>query len=378
GGLFPVAGLLASFQQRADAVAWCKRPLAKGKMGGGVSGGTRTQLAGTFLAEQTHYQPPKYTLVSVSSALGPDGCPRHVPSSAGTPSAGRLRPSGGPASVTVIPALADMEPLLQDNERRAKERIGEAASHPAEVERGVEEDERRRGRPGDREAQASEAFNRLCSGGQRPWVASRTEAELFAYLAQRGKDPSMAQLADDSLKAESSSFEMSGSRSKVKQKHASHSELFDSCLRQDQPRPQSMSSNRAVFWSSLPSSPKSPTKRRQASPKSRERVVDRLWGDHLRRKDRAEARMALAGVPWNQSKMDEISTMAPSSLQNSRFSELIEDLRVKDISVLPEDPVESFLQRSKRDDSPKFELAKKHSGRLEEAAKSRKLKVLVR
>ncbi|CAJ1460413.1 unnamed protein product [Effrenium voratum] len=87
----------------------------------------------------------------------PDGCPRHVPSSAGTPSAGRLRPSGGPASVTVIPALADMEPLLQDNERRAKERIGEAASHPAEVERGVEEDERRRGRPGDREAQASEA-----------------------------------------------------------------------------------------------------------------------------------------------------------------------------------------------------------------------------
>eukprot|EP00913_Durusdinium_trenchii_P032054 g30019.t2 len=63
-------------------------------MGGGVSGGTRTQLAGTYLAEQTHYQPPKYTLVSVSSALGPDGCPRHLPSSSvGAPST-RLRQGG--------------------------------------------------------------------------------------------------------------------------------------------------------------------------------------------------------------------------------------------------------------------------------------------
>eukprot|EP00434_Breviolum_minutum_P016377 symbB.v1.2.014434.t1/scaffold1054.1/size141114/6 len=89
--------------------------MTKGSMSG-VSG-TRTQLAGTYLAEQTHYQPPKYTLISVSSALGPDGCPKHLPSS--TPGGGapgntpRLR-QGGPAPATVIPALADMEPLLQD------------------------------------------------------------------------------------------------------------------------------------------------------------------------------------------------------------------------------------------------------------------------
>mmetsp|Transcript_89653 Transcript_89653/g.142672 ORF Transcript_89653/g.142672 Transcript_89653/m.142672 type:complete len:182 (-) Transcript_89653:443-988(-) len=94
-------------------------------MGGGVSGGTRTQLAGTYLAEQTHYQPPKYTLISVSSALGPDGCPKHLPSSAtagGAPGATPRLRQGGPAPVTVIPALADMEPLLQDNERRDAKR----------------------------------------------------------------------------------------------------------------------------------------------------------------------------------------------------------------------------------------------------------------
>ncbi|CAE7355269.1 unnamed protein product, partial [Symbiodinium necroappetens] len=99
----------------ANAPAAREPSLSPEEMGGGVSGGTRTQLAGTFLAEQTHFQPPKYTLVSVSSALGPDGCPRHVPSSSSAAERnGRIRPSGGPAPVmTVIPALADIEPLLK-------------------------------------------------------------------------------------------------------------------------------------------------------------------------------------------------------------------------------------------------------------------------
>lgn len=170
-------------------------------MGGGVSGGTRTQLAGTYLAEQTHYQPPKYTLISVSSALGPDGCPKHLPSSAtagGAPGATPRLRQGGPAPVTVIPALADMEPLLQDNERRAQERCqeNEEQAGPAEENLGVEADapSARRYKARDREA-PTEAFARLCCG-HRPWVASRTDAELYAYLAQRSNDPGMAELAE--------------------------------------------------------------------------------------------------------------------------------------------------------------------------------------
>lgn len=325
-------------------------------MGGGVSGGTRTQLAGTYLAEQTHYQPPKYTLISVSSALGPDGCPKHLPSSAtagGAPGATPRLRQGGPAPVTVIPALADMEPLLQDNERRAQERCqeNEEQAGPAEENLGVEADapSARRYKARDREA-PTEAFARLCCG-HRPWVASRTDAELYAYLAQRSNDPGMAELAE---LAESPSPKAQETPRSVKQRHTTHTELFDSVLRQDQSRPQSVSSSRAVFWSSLPSSPKSPSSRRRRAdlPKSREGVSDRLYRDYLRRKERAEARLLLAGVPWDQSKMDEMSSCAtPSTSASSRFLELIEDLSVKDIPVLPEDPVEAFLQRRpKRDD----------------------------
>lgn len=326
-------------------------------MGGGVSGGTRTQLAGTYLAEQTHYQPPKYTLVSVSSALGPDGCPRHLPSSSvGAPST-RLR-QGGPAPVTVIPALADMEPLLQDNERRAKERCEENEEQSGAEETLVEADGHSRRKTRDREA-PTEAFVRL-SCCQRPWVATRTDQELYAYLAQRSNDSNMAQLAESpSPKAETPS------RSVVKYKHDHHTELFDNVLRQDQSRPQSVSSRRAVFWSSLPSSPKSPNPPRRHTdlPKSRE-VTNRLYGDYLRRKERAEARMLLAGVPWDQSKMDEMSSCTtPSTSASSRFLELIEDLSVKDIVPCPEDPVEAFLSRRKpkRDEGQKPDLLRRTS-----------------
>ncbi|CAE7865711.1 unnamed protein product [Symbiodinium microadriaticum] len=139
----------------ANAPAAREPSLSPEEMGGGVSGGTRTQLAGTFLAEQTHFQPPKYTLVSVSSALGPDGCPRHVPSSSSAAERnGRIRPSGGPAPVmTVIPALADIEPLLkgfqlaEDNEKQEKERTDEFVKSAARVEQGS---------PGSKEKEAHE------------------------------------------------------------------------------------------------------------------------------------------------------------------------------------------------------------------------------
>eukprot|EP00913_Durusdinium_trenchii_P021726 g20412.t1 len=169
-------------------------------------------------------------------------------------------------------------------------------------------------------AEWGQAFVRL-SCCQRPWVATRTGAKLYAYLAQRSNDSNMAQLAESpSPKAETPS------RSVVKYKHDHHTELFDNVLRQDQSRPQSVSSRRAVFWSSLPSSPKSPNPPRRFLylPKSRE-VTNRLYGDYLRRKERAEARMLLAGVPWDQSKMDEMSSCTtPSTSASSRFLELIE------------------------------------------------------
>jgi len=369
-------------------------------MGGGVSGGTSTQLAGTFLAEQTHFQPPKYTLVSVSSALGPDGCPRHVPSSSSAAERnGRIRPSGGPAPVmTVIPALADIEPLLkgfqlaEDNEQQEKERTDEFVKSAGRVEQGSKEKEanedspprpRRGGARGAAErdaAAASEAVNRLCAGRHTPWVAKRTDAELYSYLAQRSRDPNMAKLAASAELASPKAADSTDSspRSKARQKHSSHNELFDSCLRQDQTRPRSVSQMRSVFWSSLPpscspKSPRSPIRTRPASqerPKARERALtDRLYGDYLRRKERAKARELLAGVPWDKDKTESEmlftqSTMTPrpSDMFSSRFSELIEDLSVKDIPVLPEDPVETFLQRKpKRDDAGSKSLVKKTS-----------------
>eukprot|EP00439_Symbiodinium_sp_Y106_P012761 s3020_g1.t2 len=353
------------------------------EMGGGVSGGTRTQLAGTFLAEQTHFQPPKYTLVSVSSALGPDGCPRHVPSSSSAAERnGRIRPSGGPAPVmTVIPALADIEPLLkgfqlaEDNEqskprscaelrrlrngyseihgcnpttvksagrveqgskekeanedspprprrggaRGAAERDAAAASEElfslplgmglrhtaAEARRGsltsflegphhqtaflaqwnaeqllqrraqlrvafgieggvaasgsglfmakliriarrIQAEEEAREKAGEEQGDDDEdqdvsskthyrAVNRLCAGRHTPWVAKRTDAELYSYLAQRSRDPNMAKLAASAELASPKAADSTDSspRSKARQKHSSHNELFDSCLRQD-------------------------------------------------------------------------------------------------------------------------------------------------
>jgi len=73
--------------------------------------------------------------------------------------------------------------------------------------------------------------------------------------------------------------------------------------------------------------------------------------------------MLLAGVAWDQSKMDEISAAAtPSTTASSRFLELIEDLSVKDIPVLPEDPVEAFLLRKpKRDEGQRPDLIRRTS-----------------
>jgi len=229
-------------------------------------------------------------------------------------------------------------------------------------------------------AAASEAVNRLCAGRHTPWVAKRTDAELYSYLAQRSRDPNMAKLAASAELASPKAADSTDSspRSKARQKHSSHNELFDSCLRQDQTRPRSVSQMRSVFWSSLPpscspKSPRSPIRTRPASqerPKARERALtDRLYGDYLRRKERAKARELLAGVPWDKDKTESEmlftqSTMTPrpSDMFSSRFSELIEDLSVKDIPVLPEDPVETFLQRKpKRDDAGSKSLVKKTS-----------------
>eukprot|EP00931_Biecheleriopsis_adriatica_P010169 TRINITY_DN111263_c0_g1_i1.p1 TRINITY_DN111263_c0_g1~~TRINITY_DN111263_c0_g1_i1.p1 ORF type:complete len:354 (+),score=41.29 TRINITY_DN111263_c0_g1_i1:87-1148(+) len=319
-------------------------------MGNGVSSGNRAQLAGTFLAEQTHNQPPKYTLVSVSSALGPDGSPRHLPthSSAAASSgsnAGRIRSSGaagGAPVMTKLPALEDLEPLLTAEEPR--QGAASKASKPAPSlqarngQRGRLTGSQsarspragRQGSPDAPVATVAEVLSRVATGGHTPWVATRTDAELYNYLAQRGKDSSLAKIASSADKPEpltpkapspsTSGWQTSSTQSQSRRprKHETYGDLFDNCVRQGQSRPPSS----LMMWDTLraasASSSSSPGRSR---PMSRE-------------------------APKTCAETSTISTMtpgpstftSPSILQSSRLSDLVED-----ILVLPEDPVAAFL-----------------------------------
>ena len=89
-------------------------------------------------------------------------------------------------------------------------------------------------------------------------------------------------------------------------------------------------------------SPSSPKKRPESS-QSWQRVTERLHRDGVRRKELAEVRLRLAPLVWDDWKLGEIATTAtPSTSASTRLQELKEDLNVKAIQVLPEDPVEAI------------------------------------
>lgn len=85
----------------------------------------------------------------------------------------------------------------------------------------------RPGTPGD-------VFNRLTRSVRQPWVASRTDAQLLSYLAERGRDPQVAQgLSGRSISSPSpSSFASSSmsSSTRRRRRYQNHHELFDDCL----------------------------------------------------------------------------------------------------------------------------------------------------
>mmetsp|Transcript_63776 Transcript_63776/g.120763 ORF Transcript_63776/g.120763 Transcript_63776/m.120763 type:complete len:457 (-) Transcript_63776:120-1490(-) len=110
---------------------------------------SKTMLTGTFLAEQTHSNPPSYTLVSVSSidTLGDGPRARPVAASAGGGGGGaggaasavrRARAEKFGAKLTKLPALDDFDPLLDKSEDSvfvvpARRGQKSAASAPAGV-----------------------------------------------------------------------------------------------------------------------------------------------------------------------------------------------------------------------------------------------------
>lgn len=249
-------------------------------MGNGAGGGTRTTLAGTFVAERTHSNPPKYTLVSVETALasgvsggnglGDDASPGVSTSAPKTKR--RMASEKGAIKCTEIKALDNIEPLLSSEEavphppkppqvqgpplpgqpappmpaeavppavpQIAKMKgKGITAAGPAgftlqrsAVWTAAAADEDAWSVDGSVDTQTAEAaerqevFNRLAGNERRPWVASKTDSQLLTYLARRSRDPQIA-TPDSSRELSSPS-----TSTRLKLRHRSHRELFDTCL----------------------------------------------------------------------------------------------------------------------------------------------------
>eukprot|EP00933_Yihiella_yeosuensis_P066505 TRINITY_DN707_c5_g1_i1.p1 TRINITY_DN707_c5_g1~~TRINITY_DN707_c5_g1_i1.p1 ORF type:complete len:382 (+),score=49.09 TRINITY_DN707_c5_g1_i1:122-1267(+) len=338
-------------------------------MGNGVSGGqSRSTLAGTFLAEQTHQQPPKYTLVSVSSAIGPDGCPRHMKHngvSAQQGNASRRFGAGGAAQVTVLPALSALEPLLTVEEQplvkqgpsgadkngyRSPSKAGTKDSKqentPPAPSTGTAAKGSRGGRGGrgagsgrgrgrkkavicgeatDPETERSEMFTRLAAGGPQPWVATQSDTDLLTYLAQRGKDPSLIRPGTSSTDGGNSLW---SSPSPSRRKHETRQDLFDSCLRQDQLRsPDCLSSPSRPGSRMTARTAHSPTrsndKHYESTASSRGGRSSPRRGPYASREDKHMGSTVTTGF---------------SSTTACRLYDLIEE-----IPVLPEDPVAHFF-----------------------------------
>lgn len=243
---------------------------AGGSSGGGTSlSGGRTALAGTFLAEKTHSNPPKYTLVSVSAALHGEAGPPSAASRVGqggvrgTPRGARRTHPVRAEKCTILPALSAIEPLLSPDEApsagcssavactgavaagtgeavkaRADGLFGTAVAAPrrepafgSRLGSPARQLESQGGR-----SDASEVFGRLAAGGRQPWVATRTDSQLLTYLAHRGGDPTVAvppSIQSCGLPPELRQSTVSSASSRPEHRHRNHRELFDRCLRRE-------------------------------------------------------------------------------------------------------------------------------------------------
>lgn len=320
-----------------------------------VAMSTKTMLTGTFLAEQTHSNPPSYTLVSVSAIDTVGDGPRARPvaaSAGGAGSAGRrARAEKFGAKLTKLPALDDFDPLLDKSEDsafvvpacRGQKSAANAptgvnspgvctttANGPASTPSVSSSPEKRpltssekgkdsngantgissgvastaartgnssakdsatgragsalhspsktsgpnrpassasRGRAGQGgslrkrprsqrsyKRPASEASSRdpieisdrLYNFVQKPWMFDKTNTELLTYLAQRTRDPEIANVRSEcespshtvvfgsSMQSISTGSNSPSARSP--RKHTHHKELFDECLHKDNQR----------------------------------------------------------------------------------------------------------------------------------------------
>eukprot|EP00928_Gymnodinium_smaydae_P045531 TRINITY_DN30347_c0_g2_i1.p1 TRINITY_DN30347_c0_g2~~TRINITY_DN30347_c0_g2_i1.p1 ORF type:complete len:338 (-),score=31.09 TRINITY_DN30347_c0_g2_i1:225-1238(-) len=322
---------------------------------GSVNSGRNT-LSGTFLAEKTHGDPPRYTLISLSSALGPSGFTNEVPSnSSSSRSKGSAR-DRFTAKPFQLPGLSDIDALLaasdkiggadgaNDADSDADDAAACAGSPSASSARDAKSKAKAKAKakarakaknksrnphaalsprklsPAERDA----AFSRL-SMDERPWVASKTDAQLLQYLSKRSGDDGICSTdisttiggsPSTSLHFSSCMSPMPSIRSSKQPRYKTHRELFDTCLE----RPGSRSSRNVMS----PIRPHSRSGRDSTSPvpSQHKKLAD---GDSPWREGR--------GANW----LGENEVSRPAS---RRLSHLVED-----IVVLPEDPVEAFLQQ---------------------------------
>eukprot|EP00927_Polykrikos_kofoidii_P085122 TRINITY_DN9166_c0_g1_i2.p1 TRINITY_DN9166_c0_g1~~TRINITY_DN9166_c0_g1_i2.p1 ORF type:complete len:351 (-),score=29.20 TRINITY_DN9166_c0_g1_i2:257-1309(-) len=332
--------------------------------------GGRTMLAGTFVAEKSHGDPPRYTLMNVSSALeaggGGGGSLGSANSSTRTGGTG-----GGTRSVALekgsirsstLAALNDIEPLLIPEEPKV-ERPARATSfhysgvvpkagaqgtgtttnvHMGNGSASVAETQGLADAiPGFRAASPNpstarqEVFSRLASH-ERPWVAMKTDTQLLTYLARRSRDPQIDR--PDGQKGRRTPFE---SQNRGKLRHNNHKELFDECL--DRPvvdRPVSALAGSITCTSSRAF----PARRQHKLPALRSGQCG--GGQAVRSRPGSNGRLA---APCQQKIV--------SASRNSGCSRrrLLDEIR--DIRVMPEDAVASFLQTEPAMQGPPVGLA---------------------
>mmetsp|Transcript_47048 Transcript_47048/g.131148 ORF Transcript_47048/g.131148 Transcript_47048/m.131148 type:complete len:289 (-) Transcript_47048:90-956(-) len=234
-----------------------------GQLGSSLNGG-RTTILGTFVAEKTHSNPPKYTLVSVSAAMESGGGALEVsPPSRGSKQGTRSATmEKGFVKLTQIKSVGNIEPLLSSDDgvarphgasRQATRTTGPSGGNAA----GVDEKAgprlepgttaaRQEKRAGDTGAPAlavmapvgihpvmpsprQEVFNRLATH-ERPWVAEWSDVQLLTYLARRGRDPEIASTVGSFNASQQLSTTSTGFTKRPRRRHRCHRELFDTCL----------------------------------------------------------------------------------------------------------------------------------------------------
>jgi len=322
-----------------------------------LSGG-RTTLCGTFMAEQTHSNPPAYTLLSLNGFVGArQQRPDALNGSFGVKAARRMRVDKGGAKSSALPAL---EPTLtsigsqESSPSGAPRRKGAAKTKPREVKPSARSDARAEQGQADGgryiaalSDPADAVFDRLYSTqrahnqSKTHQVAMQTDDWLLSWLAKRSGDPAIATPNASRVLSSGPSVQSTGSR-RPPRKYRTTEELFDSCLH----RTVSPGRGGALSRESSPNlKPDSrgigaggggPFRNGVGAPGSR---ASSRASPRLENQSRPGTRQGAS--PVESTGGDEASVLWA---EQKRLSDRVEAIRRGDeIVVLPEDPVEAVL-----------------------------------